>query len=670
VALTVGSAFAWGCATIFTALDNCRTLASKARHAALPLIGFVLLFVAEGWANAAQVTVQSPNGKIRLIVQEQGRLDYHVLFANRPVIETSPLGISVDGVDLGRSVRLGKVERYQTNESYAWRGGHSAAVDRSNGARISATHVPSQTPFIVDVRVFDDAAAFRFIVPGSGRRIPDAATAFRLPAGSIVWCAGARDHYEGSYQRKKLEEVAAGEWATPPLTIRLPGAGYASITEADLRDYSGMMLQGDGKGGFHERLGHAVPASYPYTLRYGEENATRLSAPVAISGTITTPWRVVLVGGELGALVNSDAIHNLCPAANPTLFPQGMKTAWLRPGRAVWRYLDGPPIDEQSQDGGADHGEQGLSVIKEFSRMAGELGFEHQIVEGLWRRWSDEQIRELVEYSKQRGVSLWFWLHSRDHRDPERRREVFQRLHKLGVAGIKMDFFDHEAKELIDLYQAVLKDAAEHQLLVNFHGANKPTGESRTWPNEMTREGIRGLEHGRTTAWAEYNTIVPFARFLAGPADYTPLIFGDRRKDTTWTHQIATAIVFTSPLMVYAANPKSVLENPAAEVIKSIPSVWDETLVLPGSEIGEAAAFARRSGERWFVGVLNGPSAHKLRVSLSFLKQGSYRATTVCDKGDGSAVEIEQRTIGRKEVLELALRPGGGFVARFSPQGL
>jgi alpha-glucosidase len=207
-------------------------------------------------------------------------------------------------------------------------------------------------------------------------------------------------------------------------------------------------------------------------------------------------------------------------------------------------------------------------------------------------------------------------------------------------------------------------------LLVNFHGANKPTGESRTWPNEMTREGIRGLEHGRTTAWAEYNTIVPFARFLAGPADYTPLIFGDRRKDTTWTHQIATAIVFTSPVMVYAANPKSVLENPAAEVIKSIPSVWDETLVLPGSEIGEAAAFARRSGERWFVGVLNGPSAHKLRVSLSFLKQGSYRATTVCDKGDGSAVEIEQRTIGRKEVLELALRPGGGFVARFSPQGL
>ncbi len=301
--------------------------------------------------------------------------------------------------------------------------------------------------------------------------------------------------------------------------------------------------------------------------------------------------------------------------------------------------------------------------------MAGELGFEHQIVEGLWRRWPDEQIRELVGYSKEQGVRLWFWLHSGEQRDRTKRRQLFQRLHKLGVAGIKMDFFDHEAKELIDLYQAVLKDAAESQLLVNFHGANKPTGESRTWPNEMTREGIRGLEHGRTGAWAEYNTTVPFTRFLAGSADYTPMIFGERRRDTTWAHQIATVVVFTSPVMVYAANPKSLLESPALEVIKSIPTIWDETLVLPGSSIGEVAAFARRSGSKWFLGVLNGPSARTLKVHLSFLGEGSYRATLVRDQGDdGGAVDLEHRDVVSGDVLDLTLRPGGGFVARFSRQ--
>ena len=620
-------------------------------------------------AHAADVMVKSPNGAIRLalVAQKAGRLAYRVTFKERPVIETSPLGIAVDGVDLGRGAMLGKVERYKTDEKYAWRGVHSQAVDHGQGARISVVHAASRTPFTVEVRVFDDAAAFRFVVPGNGRRVPDAASSFRLPAGSTVWCAGARDHYEGLYVRKQLKDVAADEWATPPLTIRLPGTGYASITEAALRDYAGMMLQADGKGAFHERLGHAPPASYPYTLRYGEENAKRLSAPAAISGTITTPWRVVLVGSDLGGLVNSDAIHNLCPPHDPKLFPQGMNTPWLRPGRAVWRYLDGPPYEDQSGDGGEDRVQRGFTVIKEFSRMAGELGFEHQIVEGQWRRWSEEQIRELVQYSRERGIGLWFWLHSRDQRDPEKRRELFQRLHKLGVAGIKIDFFDHEAKELIDLYEAVLKDAAENQLLVNFHGANKPTGESRTWPNEMTREGIRGLEHGRTPAWAEYNTTVPFTRFLAGPADYTPMLFGERRKDTTWAHQIATVVVFTSPVMVYAANPKSLLENPAVEVIKSIPTIWDETLVLPGSGIGEAAAFARRRGDRWFLGVLNGPTGRTLKVDLSFLAKGSYRATLVRDKGEaGAALEIEEREVARKDILELPLRAGGGFVARFS----
>src|SRR5260370_28499429 len=136
--------------------------------------------------------------------------------------------------------------------------------------------------------------------------------------------------------------------------------------------------------------------------------------------------------------------------------------------------------------------------------MAGELGFEHQIVEGLWRRWSDEQIRELVGYSKEQGVRLWFWLHSGEQRDRTKRRQLFQRLHKLGVAGIKMDFFDHEAKELIDLYQAVLKDAAESQLLGNFHFANKPTAESRTWPYAMSHETIQAPTTSRPQACSEY----------------------------------------------------------------------------------------------------------------------------------------------------------------------
>src|SRR5207247_3691907 len=279
----------------------------------------------------------------------------------------------------------------------------------------------------------------------------------------------------------------------------------------------------------------------------------------------STPWRVILIGADLDALVNSDAVHNLSAPPDKHLFPDGMKTAWVRPGRAVWRYLDG--------------GENTLAGIKEFSRLAGELGFEYNVVEGMWQRWSDAELADLIEYSKARNVGVWLWRHSNTLHDAAERRRLFARLHDAGVVGVKVDFFDHEAKEVIELYRAILQDAAEYQLMVDFHGANKPAGESRSYPNEMTREGIYGLEHRTITAWAEFNATWPFARLLAGHADYTPVIFGERRKETSWAHQIASAAIVTSPVLVFGAHPASLLANPAAELIKSLPTVWDETHV-------------------------------------------------------------------------------------------
>jgi alpha-glucosidase len=244
---------------------------------------------------------------------------------------------------------------------------------------------------------------------------------------------------------------------------------------------------------------------------------------------------------------------------------------------------------------------------------------------------------------------------------------MFAKLAAAGVAGLKIDFFDHEALEVIDLYQAILRDAAEAKLLVNFHGANKPAGEARTWPNEITREGIYGLEHRSAKAWATFNATMPFVRMLAGHADYTPVVFGERRKETSWAHQIATAVVLTSPMLVYGGHPNSLLSNPAADVIRSIPSVWDETRVLPPSEIGELAIFARRRGEAWFVGGINGPEPRTVTVDPSFLRTGNYQATVVRDNLENdAAVDVETRAARRGRPLRIAMRGAGGFVVRFS----
>jgi alpha-glucosidase len=603
-------------------------------------------------------TVASPDGKVQIKILLGGpRLRFAVDARGRPVIEPSPIGINVDGVDLTEGVEAGEPEPYRVKETYPWRGVHSRAVDDSRGAKIPLTHAGSRTPYTLDVRVADDGVALRLIIPGAQRpRVPDESTAFLIPAGSTVWSHNLRGHYEGQHEKRDVADVPAGSWAAPPLTFKLPdGAGYASITEAALVNYSGMALQADGRRGFAVGLAHRQPVSYPYELRYTKEDIERLSKPASVSGTITTPWRVVMIGADLNALVNCDMVHNLCPPPDPDLFPEGMATAWVKPGRAVWEYLDGRKST--------------LEEMKEYCRMAGELGFQYNVLEGFWRRWGDDQVRELVEYGRGRNVGIWLWSHTRELHDPDARRRFFERCRALGVVGVKLDFFDHEAKEVVDLYQAILKETAGHRLLVNFHGSNKPTGEARTWPNELTREAVRGMENRSLKPRSQHDTTLPFTRFLAGHADYTPVLFGDRRGDTTWAHQVATAAVFTSPLLTFAVSPRNLLANPAVEVIKSIPAVWDETVVLPPSEIGEVAAFARRNGGTWFLAVLNGPSARTLTTPLSFLGPGDYRAVLVRDhEGDPAALGIETTTRARGDSLTIRLSDGGGFVARFTKE--
>ena len=614
---------------------------------------FVVTGISFARSLKAPVNIASPNGRVRFSIQPD--LHYSVSLKNKPVIANAKLGIVIDGVDLGQNAAVGKVTTYRTNEQDASRGVHEKAINRCNGAKIAVRHSQTKTDYTIEIRVFDDGVAFRYLLPDVGRsRVPEEASTFAFPAGSTAWFHDFYGHYEGVHVKKAIDDVKDGEWAAPPLTVKLPGnGGYAAVSEAALFDYAGMGLQADGKRGFKGVLGNALPVSHPYDLRYPKEEAKRLSIPSSFTGAITTPWRVVLIGGDLNTLVNSDVINNVSPPPDKKYFPQGLETPWLRPGRAVWKYLDG--------------GESTLEGMKEFSRLAGELGFEHNIVEGFWRRWTEDQMRELVDYSKKFNVGIWFWAHSKDLHTPESRQKLFSQLVRVGVVGSKIDFFDHEAKEIIDLYNDLLRDAAEHKIMLEFHGANKPTGQTRSWPNELTREAIRGMEYRSMSERSVHNTTLPFTRFLAGPADYTPVIFGERRRETSWAHQIATAAVFTSPLMIYGAHPKNILENPAADLIKSIPSVWDETVVLPVSEIGEIAAFARRRGNIWFLAILNAMTPRNVNIPLTFLDAGQHKAMLVRDKmDDPAAVVVENASFRNRDTVKVDMRLGGGFIARFS----
>ena len=605
-----------------------------------------------------QTDLASPDGRLHLLLNTaDGQLTMSVNHKGNPIIEPSPILMSVDGTEITTGVKNGKVKKFSADETFPLAGLHSTARNHFNGVIIALKHVKTGLKYSFEAKVFDDAVAFRFIVPGKENisRVPDESTVFRLPEKSTVWYHDLYMHYEGVHSKKLVDTIPAGQWAAPPLTVKLPGEeGFLSITEANLFGYAGMALQSDGKNGFTLRLGHSHPASYPYVLRYKKEDVERLSHIAAIKGNITTPWRLIIAGTDLNMLVNSDAVYSLCPPPDKALFPEGAATEWVKPGRAVWRYLDGG-------------GDQTLKNMKEFSRLAAELGFEYNILEGFWSKWPDDSVKALVDYSKKLGVGIIVWKHSNTLYDKEMRRELFERCHRLGIAGLKIDFFDHEAKEVMDLYESILKETAAYKLVCIFHGANKPTGLWRTYPNAMIYEAVKGMEASKLLDRATHETTIPFTRMIAGPADYSVCHFGARRQNTTWVHQAATAAIYSAPVITYAASPANILANPCAEMIKSIPAVWDETVVLPPSEIGELAVYAQRKGTTWFLSVINGLNPKSVKIPLTFLGTGNYETYIIKDNPDNPAdAVIETGTAKKDDIKKINLLTGGGYMIRCS----
>lgn len=614
-----------------------------------------LSFVCAEVSAADTVFVKSPDGAVAFrLFQKDKQYYFTISLQGKTVIMPSPMDLSANGSSVTKNTLTQKTERYSGNETYPVLGAHARANNLFNGLRIYSTPAGAALHSILEVRAFNDGIGFRHsIISEQATVVPQEHTVFNLPSASTVWYHDLNMHYEGVHVKKKINSVQKGEWLAPPVTFRLPQGYYASITEAALLGYPGMALQSNGKNGLVVTLANDQPTSYPYKLRYSQEDTLRLRQPAQIKGNFSTPWRVILIGKDLNALVNNDMVTNLNPAPDPKLFPDGIHTDWIKPGRAVWKYLNGG-------------GDGTPEVMKHFTDAAAALGFEHNILEGFWARWTNEQLKDLVDYSKQKGVGIWLWKHSKSLRSQASRDSFFSKCHALGIAGAKIDFFDSEAKEVIDLYDTILHDAARYHVLLDFHGANKPTGLMRTFPNSLVYESVKGMESSKLEDRATHETTIPFTRCLAGPAEYTVVHFGERRKNTTWAHQIASAAILSAPLLTYAANPDTILLNPAVNIIKAIPATWDETIVLSPSEIGELAVFARRKGNDWFLAVMNGIAPKKIKIPLGFLK-GNYKADVAKDGTANDATVItEQKNYSSKDILELNLISGGGFIAKFS----
>ena len=627
---------------------------------------FLLLLLIIATVAGAVETLQSPNGKYQFTFsQKDGKLMYSLNYANKPVVEEGELGVNIDnhlvesamGIPVDNSsvwtkgMEVTSVER--RSEDNTWKpvyGEYAQMRDHYNEMTIhllkggkhegSGTAYDKRQQYLLDiiVRAYDEGVAIRYHFPeatnGLFMHITEDLTSFRFAPGAEAY------HYawaQAHANKVKLlkSEAAWKDEAERPLTLQLANGLYAAIGEAALTDFVRGKLK----------------------LKADNELQMAMFDSADVITAYDMPWRFIMVGEKA-----IDLINNKQMVLNLNAPCQIQDTSWIKPGKAfrVCR------LDMKTCMEGVDFCvDRGLQYIELDAGWYGpEMKMSSSALKVLETR--DIDMPKLCQYAKSKGIGVWVYVNQ---------RALYQELDQLlplyekwGISGIKFGFVQIGSQEWTTWLHNAVKKCADHHIMVDIHDEYRPTGWSRTYPNLMTQEGIGGNEEMPD---AEHNTILPFTRFLCGPADYTPCYFNGRVKNTK-AHQLAMPVVYYSPItfLYWYDLPNVYKGEKELDFWKYCPTVWDESKALQG-EIGEYIVQARRSGNDWFVGAMNGLQARDITLNTAdFLQKGKkYRVEIYNDNpalNTRTKVSTVVQTIKAGKILKLHLQPSGGAALRFS----
>ncbi len=640
-------------------------------------------------APATAATVSSPDGRLVLTIETiatEGnpvgqRLVYKVSFSGKQLIEASALRLDLEGQSpLGDNVHIVNSTTTSEDHTYALVTGKASQVrDHYNALRVDLGEPGAMgRKLTIEARAYDDSVAFRYLVPEqntiSGFRLVREGTELRIAKDATTYALvlpNFRSGYESEYIKLPISAfsnqggVASKVLIGLPLLMEVPGVAWMGITEANLRDYSSMYL---------------MNPSGSWTGHWFESVlAPSIEDPdVIVKGTLPhySAWRVLLVGDEPGRLVESNVITSLNPESEIA------DTSWIHAGRASWDWWNG----SLGPDGKRAYTTETMKYYVDF---AVKSGFEYMMLDAGWSDRNDitkmngtVDVPELVRYGKEKGVKVWIWLlGSQVDRQMD---EAFPLYEKWGVAGLKIDFILRDDQHGMSFYYRTAKKAAEHHLMLDFHGATKPSGIERTYPNVLSYESVLGMENSKTGTRdnPEYHTTIPFTRMLAGPMDQTPGAFDNSTREEftphmespmvmgTRAHQLAMYAIFQCAFQMVSDVPYAYDNQPAFQFIKDAPATWDETRVLNGRP-GAYITVARRHGKEWFLGSLNNWEARQLDLPLDFLGPGNYTAEIYADGEDADRhpknVRLEKKQLTSTTHLTSVLAPGGGYAVRFVP---
>ena len=637
-------------------------------------------------AQAKDYELKSPDGKIVVTVSSGAHVSYSIVRGGIKLLDPSHISMMLlDGSSMGGNDSY-KVSRRSVDTVIPAKNFKRAKVrDHFNEMILSAGN------YDIVFRAYDDGVAYRVVSRGKDGEFAVAyeQAEFAFPYDYKAYVPYVREEYdtieqqffnsfENTYAYHNVSQWQKGRIAFLPLTLEAANGMKLCITESDLHDYPGMYL-GNQEGG---RSLRGVFASCPSSEIQGGHNMlqglvrSRRNFLTRVKASHTFPWRVIAIAASDKELAESDLTWRLArPAA------QG-EWSWVKPGKVAWDWWNDWNIYGVDFKAGINN-----DTYKYYIDFASEHGIEYVILDEGWAVNKEADLMQVVPEidlpmlctyaaSKNVGLILWagYWAFNRDMEG------VCKHYSAMGVKGFKIDFMNRDDAEMVRFYEKAAAVAAKYHLVVDFHGAFKPAGLQRTYPNVLNFEGIHGLEQMKWCTpdvdQVTYDVTVPFTRLVAGPADYTQGAMRNATKDNyypvntepmsqgTRCHQLAEYIVFDAPLTMLCDSPSNYRQEPeCTKFIASIPTVWDETIALDG-KIAQFVVIARRSGSKWYVGALGNWDERDLNIDLSRLGIGAKQGEVYVDgvNADRAARDYRHETVTVNGTWKVHLAPGGGAV--------
>lgn len=639
---------------------------------------FLVVFLLAFNIFAQDYVLRSPNGKAEIRLRITDKVYYSIYFNQKTVVAESPISLTVkEAPSIGTTPKVKDKKERNVNQMVTDIVPEKRRQIKDNFNELQLTF---DGGYGLIWRVYDNGAAYRWTMDLPNQiTISNEQSEINLNRQDTIYYPeeeGFYSHNERKYIKYKPAELT-GKLASLPALVASDSGVKLWLSEADLYDYAGMWLQGaDGKG---------VKAVFP---NYPEKEESKGDRDVRVTektdyiaktdGRRQFPWRIFALAERDADLLDNQLVYLLSEETKDDF-------SWVKPGKVPWDWWNANNVYGVDFKSGVN-----TATYKYYIDFAAKYGLEYLILDEGWSKTDDllsinpeVNLVELLEYGKKKnvGIVLWVLWTSLD----KDLINVLDQFQKWGVKGIKVDFMQRDDQKVVNFYEKVARETAKRKMLVDFHGAYKPTGLKRKYPNVISSEGVKGLENSKWSkdVTPEHDVTLPFIRMVAGPMDFTPgamlnagekdfkIDFNRPMSQGTRCHQLAMYVIYESPLQMLADNPSNYLREPEAmEFLSIVPTVWNETIAIDG-KVGEYAVMARQKANGdWFIGAMTNWTARELTIDLSFLSNSNYQAQIFQDgiNADRMASDFKKvtQTVKKGDKLTIKMASGGGFVAHLS----